>query len=858
MQISKCVGIDLGTTSSVIAMMADDNSTIVCCTDRTGCRTFPSAIVYDGEAGGVRAGQFAADRRGLVPEPIVSVKRHIGDESYRVSTGPLKLSSVEVSAKILKEMKKQMEEYLHGFPEYADYVVDHAVVTIPACFASNARENTTKAGELAGLKVEFTLQDPVAAVMYHCFKNKIDNGIFMVYDLGGGTFDVSIVRLYEGDAFVLSIAGSSCLGGDSFDDILARHLLEKLRNSDKGYDLDGMDIFHNEEDRHRFSRLKMRAEIIKKALSSGEVFFESTNGIFEDKSGAKVDLSATVSRSEFEDLIRPLLESTIDECRRALREAAEHYYISLDKIDSVLLVGGSTHIPLVSRILEENFTSPLLPEHTKQPKPLIDEPDLAVGYGAAIAAAAFGVYRHHQTEPWEGAGISVTSHFAPAVGYGGLSNVRGSLQAEGGNLPESIYARVTRKAGGCTHACGKEFMLEENGAFVFEELPYEDESRGEFYSCEFIADGRVLLETGFDAAPGEILNPKAVLSRDYYIETDSKITGARRHLKIMEKGFGLPCTRMHTFTINEETSDAVCLRLFEGKKPLKQIRINLEEPLPPGTEVYLFITCDCSSRFTAQAETRSSRLSLEMEPSPPPKLPASDEVNRIVAAARSRIALHPEEERRVAADRMLSCMAAALQEAIEEGDAVSADEILEKINGFVMPIEMHPPKDVFDQKVRELERKNSESEKGGGVIAREIHNAANAGQQAYDSEDQPALSYAWRILEELEEILKEYPPPPPQNPPMWLTCTFIAHRIEKYINKYNEQYNQVPPDRRKDFDIHAQDDLRACQEILLVCRFQPSDEECEPYLQTIREIYPRWEKAMQLLRVQTGNAPETP
>ena len=247
-----------------------------------------------------------------------------------------------------------------------------------------------------------------------------------------------------------------------------------------------------------------------------------------------------------------------------------------------------------------------------------------------------------------------------------------------------------------------------------------------------------------------------------------------------------------------------------------------------------------------------------MEPSPPPKLPASDEVNRIVAAARSRIALHPEEERRVAADRMLSCMAAALQEAIEEGDAVSADEILEKINGFVMPIEMHPPKDVFDQKVRELERKNSESEKGGGVIAREIHNAANAGQQAYDSEDQPALSYAWRILEELEEILKEYPPPPPQNPPMWLTCTFIAHRIEKYINKYNEQYNQVPPDRRKDFDIHAQDDLRACQEILLVCRFQPSDEECEPYLQTIREIYPRWEKAMQLLRVQTGNAPETP
>ena len=471
MPTSKCVGIDLGTTNSVIAMMADDNKTIVCRTDKAGRKTFPSVIVYDRKTKGVRAGQIAFNRRGTVPEPIVSVKSHMGDANYRVSTGPLTLSPIEVSAEVLKEMKAQMESYLHGFPEYADYVVDRAVITIPAYFASNARENTTKAGELAGLKVEFTLQEPTAAALYYCFKNEIDNGIFMVYDLGGGTFDVSIVRLDEGDAFVLGIAGNNYLGGDNFDDALARYLLEELQDSDEGYDLEDMDINRDDDDRRRFTRLKLSAEIIKKALSSQEEFFESTDGIFEDKSGAKVNLAATVSRDDFEDLIRPLIESTLEECHKALREAEEQHHITLDMIDGVLLVGGSTHIPLVAEIIEENFTSPSLPIHTKLPKPLIDEPDMAVGYGAAIAAASIGTQQQTKVETARGESISVTAHFAPAIGYGGISNVEGSLQAEGGALPDGIFAKVTRAAGGFK----KEYMVNEDGTFLFEELVAEEE-----------------------------------------------------------------------------------------------------------------------------------------------------------------------------------------------------------------------------------------------------------------------------------------------------------------------------------------------------------------------------------------------
>ena len=853
MPISKCVGIDLGTTNSVIAMMADDNKTIVCRTDKAGRKTFPSVIVYDRKTKGVRAGQIAFNRRGTVPEPIVSVKSHMGDPNYRVSTGPLTLSPIEVSAEVLKEMKAQMESYLHGFPEYADYVVDRAVITIPAYFASNARENTTKAGELAGLKVEFTLQEPTAAALYYCFKNGIDNGIFMVYDLGGGTFDVSIVRLDEGDAFVLGIAGNNYLGGDNFDDALARYLLEELQDSDEGYDLEDMDINRDDDDRRRFTRLKLSAEIIKKALSSQEEFFESTDGIFEDKSGAKVNLAATVSRDDFEDLIRPLIESTLEECHKALREAEDQHHITLDMIDGVLLVGGSTHIPLVAEIIEENFTSPSLPVHTKLPKPLIDEPDMAVGYGAAIAAASIGTQQQTKMETARGESISVTAHFAPGVGYGGISNVEGSLQAEGGKLPDGIYAKVTRAAGGFK----KEYMVNEDGTFLFEELVAEEEK--EPYNCTFMAGGKVLLEAGFDAAPTIIGGtPPVVLSRNYSIETVNEFTGEPKLVKLMTKGTQLPCSQDYIFTINEDNPYAVHLRFFEEKKLLKQIQMNFEKALPPGTEIKLSISCDRSSRFTVRAEAGSNKIDIEMESSPAPELPTSDDVDNAIAAARSRIAMIPEPGKRVVAEKMLNRMAANLQDAVEAGDAVRAEEALDTVIGIEPPKSnaLQPPKEEFDQKVRQLEKINSEHEKGSSAIAKEIRAAASAGMRAYDNEDQAALSNAWKALQELEEIFKDEPVGPGKNdrPPMWMACTFFAQQILELIGKY-QMSKDIPPAARKEYDPYVQGDMRTCREIMSACRFMPSDEECMPHLQSIREMYPRWEAASKLMGISLPKAP---
>ncbi|MBQ6610251.1 MAG: Hsp70 family protein [Oscillospiraceae bacterium] len=853
MSTSKCVGIDLGTTNSVIAMVADDNSNIVCRTDKAGRKTFPSVIVYDRKSGGIKAGQIAFNRRGTVPEPIVSVKSHMGDPNYRVSTGPLTLSPIEVSAEVLKEMKAQMEDYLHGFPEYEDYVVDRAVITIPAYFASNARENTTKAGELAGLKVEFTLQEPTAAALYYCKKNDIDNGIFMVYDLGGGTFDVSIVRLSEGDAFVLGIAGNNYLGGDNFDDALARHLLEELQNSDEGYDLEDMDINRDEDDRRRFTRLKLSAEVIKKALSSQEEYFESTDGIFEDKSGAKVNLAATVSRDEFEALIRPLIESTLEECQKALREAEEQHGVTLDMIDGVLLVGGSTHIPLVGRIIEEHFTSPSLPLHTKLPKPLIDEPDMAVGYGAAYAAAALGVSSGGSIETKPGKTISLTASFQPGVGYGGISQVEGCLQAEGGPLPDGIYAKVTRAAGGCS----KEFMVNEDGSFLFEDLVSEEEK--EPYSCEFISGGKTILQANFDAAVGGNTSvPPVVLSRNYYIETVSEYSGELKKVKLMAKGTPLPYSADFTFSVSEDNPYAVYLSFFEEKSLLKQIVMNFDRPLPPGTEIRLSIACDRSSRFQVEAEAGGTRLSAELESSPPPKLPTRDEVDDAVGAARERIAQIPEPAKRVVAEKQLNRLAATLQEAVEAGDAVKAQETLEKAkgsatDGVTVTNPLHPPKNEFDAMVRKLEQMNSESEKGGPEVAKEIRAAANAGARAYENEDQAALSNAWNALQETEEFLKE-DHGTQERPPMWLACTFFAQQCLELIGKYQSS-DKVPPAARRDIDPWVPKIQQSCREIMQACRFMPSDEECMPHLQVIRELYPIAEKAAKAVGVTPPKGP---
>jgi molecular chaperone DnaK len=855
MKTSKAVGIDLGTTNSVIAMVGEDGQ-IICRTDRSGRRTFPSVVVYDRRSDSLKSGAIAFGRRGTRPEPIVSIKSHMGDADYRATTGSLTLSPIEVSAAVLKEMKEQMQAYLAALPGYEDYVVDRAVVTIPAYFASNAREATAKAGELAGLKVEFTLQEPTAAVLYYCQHNDIDDGVFLVYDLGGGTFDCSVVKVDGGDVVVIGIAGNNYLGGDNFDELLARHLLAELEaDPDADYDLSDFDPNHDEEDRRRLTKLKLEAEIIKKSLSLKDEHYEECAGLFTDKAGAQVNLAVTVTRAQFEDLIRPLLESTLEECRKALAKAEADYHVTLDMVDAVLLVGGSTHIPLVSDFLAEAFTNPDLPLHTKQPLPLKDEPDMAVGYGAAIAAAGQGTASLDEVAYAVASGdaeavaalgleadeLVLAPEFRPGSGYGGESVVEGKLTALRGTLPATVYARVTRAAGGFT----AEFPVAPDGSFAFTGL--EAPADPEPYACEFLAGGQVIGTATFDAAIRNARHASVALSRNYYIQTvDAE--GNTVMVELMRQGEELPISRDYRFATNPTNQYFAELRFFEEGDFLKQITLSFDAPVAPGTEVKLSLSCSLQSKFAARAEVAGTVVDTQFEPSPAPPLPTAADVNAEVRAARQKVEQIKEPGRRIVAAKQLDRLANEIDSALDEADSGKARDKLGELRGLDVggsQFSPNPPRERFEQLVLQCEQLNDQREAGQPDSAADIAASARDGRKAYEASDQDRLTKAVKELEALAESLK-----PAKSggdggggdarPPLWMLCQHFGPEVGQLMDRADAR-TDLPAAFRADKMGDLAIDRSALRQALAATRMPMPDDEATPHWDAIRRLYQKWE-----------------
>lgn len=863
MKNSKAVGIDLGTTNSVIAMVGRDNEEIVCRTDRSGRKTFPSVVVYDRRSDSFQAGAPAFAKRGTAADPIVSIKSHMGDADFRARTGPKTLSPVEVSSIILREMKQQMQDYLEA-NGYADYVVDRAVITIPAYFTSNAREATVRAAEEAGLKVEVALQEPTAAVLFYTHHHGIEDGIFLVYDLGGGTLDVSVVNVVGGDIVVLGIAGNNYLGGDNFDEALARYLLEDLRqDADMGYELDDFDPNRDPEDRRRLTKLKLVAESMKKSLSFKQDHYEEFSNIFTDKAGASVHLAVEVSRGTFEGLIRPILESTVDEVHKALAKAKEGYQVTLDMVDAVLLVGGSTHIPLVGQVIVEHFTDPSLPEHTKQPIPLKFEPDMAVGYGAAIHAASSGISTltpaavalltgdETALETVGADDLVLAPTFGPGSGYGGESVVEGSLAAMRGKLPDAVFARVTRAAGGFT----KEYLLGADGSFAFTGLVSLDDP--EPYACEFIAGGQTVARTTFDAAIRNAPRASVSLSRSYYIETAGP-DGETEMVELMHQGETLPITRDYEFATNPSNSFFAELRFFEETDFLKQITINFPRPVAPGTTVKLSLSCNIQSKFSARAEVAGVVVDTQFEPSPPPPLPTRERVDETLREARAKTEQIPEAGKRIVAQRRLDRLASELDAALDEHDSGKArDKLTEalRLRSEISPSQrLSPPQDEFEELVAACERASGDSPKGGPRVAEEIHAAAIAGRNAYAAEDQARLT---RAAEELGAILQDLTAtdsgggaPGRDRPPMWMLVLHFGSEVIAKIDAA-EARTDLPEAFRRDQMAGGAGDRAAVRAAVAACtpplpmQFMPADwlgdEDAAPHFAVIQRAYQKWD-----------------
>jgi len=347
--MSKIIGIDLGTTNSCVAVLEGGEPKVI--PNPEGNRTTPSVVAF--KNGERQVGEVAKRQAITNPNTIMSVKRHMGT-SYKVEVEGKEYSPQEISAIILQNLKATAESYLGE-------EVTKAVVTVPAYFNDAERQATKDAGKIAGLEVERIINEPTAAALAYGLDKTDEDQTVLVYDLGGGTFDVSILELGDGVFEVKATAGDNRLGGDDFDQVIIDYLVSEFRK-ENGIDLS--------KDKMAVQRLKDAAEKAKKDLSGVTSTQISLPFITAGEAGP-LHLEVTLTRAKFEELSSSLVERTMGPTRQALSDAG----LSTSEIDRVILVGGSTRIPAVQEAIKKATG--------KEPHKGVN-PDEVVAMGAAI------------------------------------------------------------------------------------------------------------------------------------------------------------------------------------------------------------------------------------------------------------------------------------------------------------------------------------------------------------------------------------------------------------------------------------------------------------------------------------------
>ncbi|MDY0316314.1 MAG: molecular chaperone DnaK [Acholeplasmatales bacterium] len=347
---NKIIGIDLGTTNSVVSVMEGKDAVVIPNAD--GSRTTPSVISFkDNE---ISVGEVAKRQAITNPNTVSSIKRHMGESNYKVTIQGKDYSPQALSAMILQNLKATAEAYLGA-------TVSKAVITVPAYFNDAQRQATKDAGKIAGLEVMRIINEPTAAALAYGI-DKTDKDLkVLVFDLGGGTFDVSILHLVDGTFDVLSTAGDNKLGGDDFDARVMDYIISEFKR-ENGIDLS--------KDKMADQRLKDASEKAKKELSGLSTTQISLPFITMGAAGP-LHLDMTLSRAKFEELTEDLVERTRGPLRRALKDSK----LDLSEINQVLLVGGSTRIPAIQELVKK--------ELGKEPNKSVN-PDEVVAMGAAI------------------------------------------------------------------------------------------------------------------------------------------------------------------------------------------------------------------------------------------------------------------------------------------------------------------------------------------------------------------------------------------------------------------------------------------------------------------------------------------
>jgi molecular chaperone DnaK len=758
--ISKAVGIDLGTTNSAVAIMNATDLDIILHRDlKTKAETTPSCVWKDPKTGEVVVGRLAFRRAGTAPLPIRSAKRLMGSSS-RIRMTDEDVTPEQVSAYILGEMRRQIEEDVARMAtDSTTWVVDRAIITVPAYFDTPSIEATRRAGEMAGLQVVDLLHEPSAAACYHCWRTGTQNGVFLVYDFGGGTFDVSVLRCTAGAFEVLGISGNNLLGGDNIDTALAEYLQERLLREDYALELDTQ---NDPEDRLRFDQLKFLGESIKKALSNSGEFVLRDSRTLQDKAGNPVIIDTMFELPEIEEIMRPIIERTLPYCDEALERAGKKAGITLADIDEVILAGGSTHIPLVREMVRQKLCAdPAATEpRAKCAAPVYEKVDTIVALGAAIRAAAVGglaVYNPERT-------VRVTFRGTGATGAQ-QTHIGGKVEANGLDLTGGRIRLSMVDTG-----YEDEQELKEGGGFGFTRVPLQPSAENVLAFDVYDRNGNHVATAGRPVSQSrEAHRPTggsastAVISKAILLEVTR--AGQLTLRELVPALTTLPAKIEHKLMHPGDT-ETVLLYLYQQKRKIKEIKVPVPLSLPRGTPIDLNVNIDEFTFITVDGRIGDAAFTAAVEIPPDRAMPTDEEVLNLERSFKDAVAYLPSGKKAKAEIRY-KIARRSFEAAAKRGDKEQAIHDFEEMEEIVSeistgPSTLQPPKEVFNDLVSECHEINRHVARAAGEAGqphdhRETEKAIEAqrvqGEKAYADDNQKALSDAFTMLEALHNHL---------------------------------------------------------------------------------------------------------
>lgn len=612
--MSAC-GIDLGTTNSCIFVVDGDAGRLI--SDEQGNPIFPS-VVHATLDGRRSVGHVARNRMGEMPAPVAAVKRLMGT-TETVLLGRERKSPVQVSALILAFLRELAESRTGGR-------IDRAVVTVPAYFSHIQRQQTDEAGRLAGFRDVVTLLEPVAAALAYSLASEQEALRIFVYDLGGGTFDATVLEKDpHGGISVLAFGGDPFLGGEDVDARLGRVLLTRLQ--ELGYRLD-LDL-ERPEDFSRFQRLRFWAELAKRELSTRDEVSLVRQGLFEDQDGNTVDLDLTLSRRELEECAADLIERSMEASLATLAKTA----VPLESIDEIIMVGGMSRMPLVQRRLAELFK--------REPK--VVDPDLIVARGAAIKARE--VFGEQEVAP---SGLRLELRYPSRtdqirVRIGGLFD-----HPLTGHTVYLISDREERSQD-----------LAGSDRFTFEEVALEAEAESLFTLAVEDAGGRSVLERQVKIVHDPrcrpvVRSPGSVVTRAIQVRTLDAL------VPLFPENTALPYTASHVFETADQ-SGSIVVPIWEDQHEVTRLEIrDLPPGLKEGTPVVVELQAHSDYRIVATARVpdlgKSATIDFRIEPADTARLSPETVKSELAAlreeASRAAAVCPAEEAREVFAVRL--------------------------------------------------------------------------------------------------------------------------------------------------------------------------------------------------------------